>query len=94
MKIHETEYKGLKYTAEDFSKMTRSEAEYRRQLMAMSKEEVSLKIDVLVHNWKQLMAMSEEEVRHVFTNKIMPQPTKARAFDFEKSRAGDEYCSI
>lgn len=36
-----TEYKGLKYTAEDFSKMTRSEAEYRRQLMAMSKEEVS-----------------------------------------------------
>ena len=40
------------------------------------------------------MAMSEEEVRHVFTHIIMPQPTKARAFDFEESRAGDEYCSI
>eukprot|EP00285_Hemiselmis_virescens_P009566 CAMPEP_0173385096 /NCGR_PEP_ID=MMETSP1356-20130122/7690_1 /TAXON_ID=77927 ORGANISM="Hemiselmis virescens, Strain PCC157" /NCGR_SAMPLE_ID=MMETSP1356 /ASSEMBLY_ACC=CAM_ASM_000847 /LENGTH=233 /DNA_ID=CAMNT_0014340747 /DNA_START=342 /DNA_END=1043 /DNA_ORIENTATION=- len=38
------QYKGLQYSAADFSKMTRSEAEYRRQLMAMSKEEVKMEM--------------------------------------------------
>jgi len=38
------EYKGLQYTAADLSKMTRSEREYRMQLMAMSKEEVKMEM--------------------------------------------------
>jgi len=38
------QYKGLQYSAADLSKMTRSEREYRMQLMAMSKEEVKMEM--------------------------------------------------
>ena len=38
------QYKGLQYTAADFAKMGKSEAEYRRQLMAMSKQELKMEL--------------------------------------------------
>uniref|UniRef100_A0A6T8PQK5 Uncharacterized protein n=1 Tax=Hemiselmis andersenii TaxID=464988 RepID=A0A6T8PQK5_HEMAN len=38
------QYSGLQYSAADLSKMTRSEREYRMQLMAMSKDEVKMEM--------------------------------------------------
>merc|ERR1711998_347761 len=39
-----TEYKGLTYTEAELNKMPKAEAEYRRELMARSKQEVKMEM--------------------------------------------------